>query len=629
MFQRRSFSLTHTHTLTYKYKDIPVVTIATTRTKRSTMLLSWKHTVVSVVAAAVATASSAGFASAAALGPSDPVVVGQTFTARSLDPTDGSAGWALTSHGVAEKLFTVDEHGEIVPQVAESVTKLNELTWTVTLKEGYKFSDGTIVDPKHVADCLNDLNAKNSNAKSSLGTIIATPSAQGDNTVRIESERPTHVMDAVLAEWVFVIYNLDETSTDGSDKDAVVFTGPYVIETYDPDSGAIDLVPNPYYHDGKSLERPLLKIQKFSNGHELAESVQNHEVDIGFHLPIDTLPELREEEGVSVKSFEVGYHYMMFHNTDEGKPLHDVRVRKAVDVAIDRTVLSQALSGGKATRSLFPDYSPYFLDGDDQTKDDPHGDADSSASLLDEAGWLLNTETGKREKTNADNGETENLTLTLVAYPHRPGLGIMQPFIEESLTDLGITVTSILTSQEWSDTQTIIDDRSFDLLMWAQHTLPAGDPLWFLSAFFRSDGGNNHSNLSSGEVDAMLDALSEVEDHQERIAVTNSVHTEILGMVPVSNLLTPYWHVSLSDRMADYKPWGSDYYVIRDDLFLSVVEEDGVKTASSPTTEGESDGDDANKPLEDPSEDSSSGVVPMVTGTIFAVVSALGLLGMA
>ncbi len=484
----------------------------------------------------------------------DPVVVGQTFLAGSMDPTEGSAPWALISHGIAEKLFTVDKSGEIVPQIADSVTRISELVWEVTIKEGYKFSDGSPVDATHVAEALMDLNRNNDSAQSSLGAMTVTTS--GDQKVRIESERATHVMDAVLAEWVFVIY-----TKDGSGN--FLYTGPYIVQSFGSD--AIELSPNRYY-DSQSLLRPFIRIQKFSDGHDLALGAMNGKVDIGFHLPIDTLPELREADGVRVKSFEVGYQYMMFHNIDS---LQDVNVRKAIDTAIDRIALSQALSGGTATRSLFPDYSPYFSDESDQ-----HGDADSAAALLEAAGYVLNAD-GKLEK------DGELLAVNLVAYPHRPGLGIMQPVIADSLEDLGFTVNTILTGMDWSETSTIINDRSFDLLLWAQHTLPAGDPMWFLSSFFRSDGGNNHANLSSATVDTMLDNLSLVEDHQERVALTASTQTAILTTVPVSNLVTPFWHVSLSDRMADYEPWGSDYYIIRPDLMPQIVETDGVADKNS------------------------------------------------
>jgi peptide/nickel transport system substrate-binding protein len=105
--------------------------------------------------------------------------------------------------------------------------------------------------------------------------------------------------------------------------------------------------------------------------------------------------------------------------------------------------------------------------------------------------------------------------------------------------------------------------------MWAQHTLPAGDPAWLLNAFFRTDGANNHAGFSSTDVDSLLDDLVITEDHQARVSATKRVHDAILAEVPVSNLVTPASHVGLSDRVIDdYEPWGSDYYVIRADTFL-------------------------------------------------------------
>ena len=84
----------------------------------------------------------------------------------------------------------------------------------------------------------------------------------------------------------------------------------------------------------------------------------------------------------------------------------------------------------------------------------------------------------KREK------DGEELAVRMVAYPHRPGLAIMQPVMEESLTAQGIEVTTTFTGNKWSETQAILDGRTFDLMLWAQYILPAGDLLWVLSAFF-------------------------------------------------------------------------------------------------------------------------------------------------
>ena len=55
---------------------------------------------------------------------------------------------------------------------------------------------------------------------------------------------------------------------------------------------------------------------------------------------------------------------------------------------------------------------------------------------------------------------------------------------------------------------------------------------------------------------------------EARVKATAEVHAAIVAEAPVSNLVTPSWHVGLSDRVKDYKPYGSDYYVVRADLFV-------------------------------------------------------------
>lgn len=66
-----------------------------------------------------------------------------------------------------------------------------------------------------------------------MGAMTVT--ALDSVTVRIESERLTHMMDAVLAEWVFVVYS---NNSDGT----FVFTGPFAIAVFE--ARQMQLVPN-------------------------------------------------------------------------------------------------------------------------------------------------------------------------------------------------------------------------------------------------------------------------------------------------------------------------------------------------------------------------------------------------
>ena len=83
----------------------------------------------------------------------------------------------------------------------------NYNVWTVTLKPNYHFSDGTRVTAELVATCLQELNDKDekaANARASVGVMTVT--AESELVVKIESNRSTHIMDSVLAEWIFTIY---------------------------------------------------------------------------------------------------------------------------------------------------------------------------------------------------------------------------------------------------------------------------------------------------------------------------------------------------------------------------------------------------------------------------------------
>ena len=295
------------------------------------------------------------------------------------------------------------------------------------------------------------------------------------------------------------------------------------------------------------------------------------EVDIAFHLGIDDKAAVAATDGCTVKTFEVGYHYMMFHNMDANSgttgALADAGVREAIDLAVDRSALETVLPGAHGTRSLFPDFSPYYTEFGSMT-----ADATAAGALLDTAGWTLDSTTGYRTKDGV------TLAVSLVAYPFRAGLGLMQPSIKDDLEAVGIEVTTLNVDLWAAPDLGILANNTWDLLMWAQNTLPAGDPAWFLNNFFTTGAGNNFAGLASTTVDAEIADLELLSDHTARVAATAEAQTAIQGEFAVSNLVTPAWHVGLSTRMAGYEPYGSDYYIINADLFVTT---DTVSAAAS------------------------------------------------
>ncbi len=464
-----------------------------------------------------------------------PLSVGLTFLASGLDPAQGSTGWALVSHGVAEQLFRVSEEGRVVPNLAGSASRDADGVWTIELAPDRFFSDGAPVTAEAVAACLNRSGEANPSARASAGRIVFD--AVASTTLTATTEQPTAILPSVLAEWAFPIYK--------QNGDAFLFTGPFAIEAFEP-GAVIEMAPNAHY--AGAAERPKLTLRKISDGQALALALAAGEIDMAFHLPVETLSMFEGSDDAIVKSFPVAYQYMMWMNT-QTPALADERVRQAIAMGVSREDLVRAARAGVPATGAFADAYPFAAD-----VAPPH-DPEAAAALLDAAGWTLDDD-GVRRKDGAA------LELTLFAYPQRPDLVTFQPVVRAALAELGVSVATQITDAPSDAAQS----GGFDLFLWAQHTAPAGDPGLFLSLFFETGAARNYTGWSDPAYDALVAELRAEIDPEARIRIAQEAQTMIAEAAPVAFLVTPEWHVGLSTRLADYALWGSDYYVIRPDL---------------------------------------------------------------
>ncbi|MEM1274567.1 MAG: ABC transporter substrate-binding protein [Pseudomonadota bacterium] len=465
------------------------------------------------------------------------VTIGQTFLASGLDPAEGSNGWALVSHGIGEQLFRVSREGEVVPNLASSATLNDDGTWTIELADDRFFSDRTPVTAEIVATALNRTGEANPSARATAGRLVFT--AVDADTLNVETEQPTTILPSILAEWAFPVYMMA--------GDTPIFTGPFAVEAFEP-GGSIEMVPNAHYAGAE--DRPNVTLRRIADGQSLALAFASGELDLAFNLPVETLAMLEATEGETV-SFPVAYQYMMWMNTTT-PALADPRVRRAIDMAVNRADLVTAAQAGVPATGAFAGSYPFAATGTL-----PY-DPDAAAALLDEAGWTLGAD-GMRSR------DGEPLELVLYAYPQRPDLVTFQPVIRAALAEIGIAATTQVTESP-SD---VAASGEFDLFLWAQHTAPAGDPGLFLSLFFETAASRNYSGWSNAEFDALIADLRAEGDPQARIDLALRAQEMIAAEAPVSFLVTPEWHVGLSPALAGYEPWGSDYYVIRPDLVVS------------------------------------------------------------
>lgn len=479
-------------------------------------------------------ASAAGFATIAHA--AEPLRVGASFIASGLDPAKGSNGWALASHGIGENLFSVDKDGVLVPELADRAERIDTLTWRVRLKAGRAFSDGTPVSAEAVGAALTRTMANNKAALATGG--ILRFEAEDPLTIKVTTERPVPLIQALFAEWPLIVYGL---KADGS----AVFSGPYAVNAFKPDA-EIELVANPHF-DGAEKRSPVT-YRKFADAQALTLALEAGELDLAFGLPAESIARLKNDPELTIKSFPVGYQYLAYLNTRQ-PALADARVRRAIDLAIDRAQLATAIHGGLPATGAYAPYFPFAGKAARPT------DATAAAALLDDAGWTAGAD-GARQKDGAP------LRLTVLAYPQRPDLVAMLPVVKAQLAPLGIAVETKIVE----NANDVAASGDYDVFLWAQHTAPSGDPAFFLNSTFRTGAGLNFTGYSSLDFDQILDGFANESDPAKRAEIAARAQEKLFEDAPVSFLLSPVWHVGLSKALAGYEPWGSDYHVLRAEI---------------------------------------------------------------
>ncbi|EUB98507.1 ABC-type transporter, periplasmic subunit [Rhizobium sp. CF080] len=466
----------------------------------------------------------------------EPLRVGATYITSGTDPAKGSNGWALVSHGVGENLFTVDRDGKLVPELADKAERTGDLTWTVTLKPGRMFSDGTPVTAKALASGFDNTFAHNKAALATGGKL--TFEVIDDLTLKVTTEKPVPYIQALFAEWPLIAY---KPAGDGG----AFFTGPYKISSFKADA-SITLEPNTHF-TGADKRSPV-NFRKFGDAQTMTLALESGELDLAFGLPSEVISRLKTDPDLTIKSFPVGYQYLAFFNTT--RPLlRDIKVRQALDLAFDRKELAAAINGGEPATGAYATYFPFA------GKDARPTDLARAVVLLEDAGWRKGAG-GMREK------DGKPFRLLAITYPQRPDLVTMLPVVKAELAKIGVA----LDTQVVENIQQVAATGDFDIALWAQHTAPSGDSAFFLNSMLRSGASLNYAKYSSPDFDAILNRFATEGDPARRIAIAIEAQAKLFADAPASFLVSPVWYVGMSKRLKNYEPWGSDYHVLRADI---------------------------------------------------------------
>ncbi len=459
-----------------------------------------------------------------------PIMVGQTWVVGAIEPTKGGTPWSLTTHGLSETVYKLNEEGKLVSRYVDKVSKKDGLVWEMDLNKGVKFSDGTEVNADALAWSLNTIIEENPLSNATGGKVKFEKI--DDYKVKVTTEREIQNLKAFLTEWTNIIFKKVDSN--------YVFTGPYVIEKFEP-GVSLDLVPNKYYEDNEKREKVIIKAFKDLSSLKLA--FESGELDMVFGITPEIAKELKDA-GKTVEKIDAGYQYF-------GIIKQEAAVKEALNFGLNREDYIKALKGGRIANGLFAQYFPFA--GDIKVE----YNLEKAKEILEKDGWKLNDK-GLREK------DGKVLSLDLLTYNSRPDLKVIMQIMVSQLKDLGIEAKTNIVDNIDAEAK----KGNFDIILYAQHSAPTGDPVYFLNQFFRTKGSKNMVDYSSKEVDALLDKLATINDEAEVTKIAKEIQGEIYKDLPILFLVDPEWNIGVSERLKDYRPYSGDYYIVNPKLFV-------------------------------------------------------------
>ena len=340
----------------------------------------------------------------------DVIVVGMASVPETLDPADHRSRQSETVvRNMFDGLVTRDTTSGVHLELAEALNWLDDKTLEVKLRQGVKFHDGVEMTADDVVFTFDRLIGENkieypephTSPRKGLIAPLESIEKTGDYTavMHFSSVWPV-AMQMLVHQQIVPKHYLEQVGTKGF-VEHPIGTGPFkfvsakgmeeiVMERFDDYyGGAPDLAPVGVACVKQVVFRTIPEVST------RAAALLAGEIDIMQTVPAELLDILAQTRGLQVKTTPSTQPKWMEMNVNQA-PFDDVRVRQAMNYAVDKQLLIDAIYGGRAV-ALPGSLSPYNNFANKSLV--PHAyDTEKALALLKDAGWADSDGDGKLDK---------------------------------------------------------------------------------------------------------------------------------------------------------------------------------------------------------------------------------------
>lgn len=405
------------------------------------------------------------------------------------------------AHQFYETLYDRDASGRVRGLlVREDSVSADGLTVTLRLQPNVRFHDGAPFNATAVKWNLDRKIQK----RQPLFDLLPFKSIDvaDDLTVRITMTRPAPNFRSILSTKTFSMYSPAFAQRVGDDglKQQASGTGPFVVAEFRPNE-IVRLRRNPtYWRPGLPyLDEVVYRI--VPNINTRATMLEAGDVDMALALSIPDLHRLKARRGLKVMEALGSQQYYITINNRK-PPLNDVRVRRALNYAVDKEGIIKTVMLGTAKPATAVYLNP-TVDGYVPAGTYTY-DPDAARRLLDEAGLTMGPG-GIRQHGGRP------LSLELVTRKGgTPGDFEIAELVQGMLKAVGVDVRlTVLESATFVPRVTLPPDRAtYDLVNLAVGTF-TGDAEYIMLTFYHSSSAApryfNRAYYANPVVDALIE----------------------------------------------------------------------------------------------------------------------------
>src|SRR5438132_3844339 len=284
-----------------------------------------------------------------------------TLAARWLDPSDTEAFITpfMVLYALHDALVKPMPGGDNTPSLAESWTMSKDgLTYEFVLRRGVKFHNG---DPVTAEDVKFSFERYHGAGAKLLKDRVREVQIVDPGRIRFQLKEPWpdfmtfYGTSATGAAWIVPKKYVEKVGEDGFKK-APIGAGPYKFVAFNPGVELVMEANEKYWRKTPAVKRLVFKVIP-DEATRLA-ALKRGEVDIVYSIRGELAEEVQRSPGLTLKPVYPPAPFWLYFadQWDPQSPWHDVRVRRAAGLAIDRKSINEALTLGfsKLTGSLIP-----------------------------------------------------------------------------------------------------------------------------------------------------------------------------------------------------------------------------------------------------------------------------------